>query len=146
MPARVHRCTIQALEWAIRTTIRSMGMARRSVTGLTTTTHLEPMSPREVWIGLAQVAQRPGARVLMDRNLAYANVLALASDPAEFAQAVRHAAAELGFDLLELEECEPMRLRLQVAEVANELVELSGDVGRTGSVRFSTLHTWVSEE
>jgi hypothetical protein len=145
MPDRARQCTIQARGWEILTFIRLIGSVRRSATALTSTTRPEPMPDREIWIGLAQLCQQPGAGVLMDRNLAYANVLALASDHTDFTRVVRDAAAELGFDLLELEECEPLRCRLRAPQAASALVCLSEEVLRTGAVRFGTLYTWVSE-
>ena len=99
----------------------------------------------EIWIGLAQLSQRPGAGVLMDRNLAYATVLGLADSADTFNRVVGAAADRMGFDLLELEEEEPLRIRQTRFEVPAPALRLAAEVSDTGEVRFSPLFTWVSE-
>ena len=56
----------------------------------------------EIWVGPAEARQRAEAGVLMDRNEAFANVLAMAGDERTFA-IVRSAFNKLGFDTLGLE-------------------------------------------
>jgi hypothetical protein len=100
----------------------------------------------EVWIGLAEARQRPGAGVLLDRNEAAVNVLANASDVTEFRQAVYKALDELGFDLVDLEDPAPLRARRAQFEVSSDLIALGEEVRRDGSTRFGTFHTWVSDK
>jgi len=99
----------------------------------------------EVWIGLAQLSQRPGTGVLMDRNLAYATVLGLADSADTFQRVVAAAADRMGFDLLELEEEEPLRVRQLNYEVPEAALRLAAEVSDTREVRFSPLYTWTSE-
>jgi hypothetical protein len=100
----------------------------------------------EVWIGLAEVQQRPGAGVLMDRTAAFVNVLAVARDEATFREAVAAALGNVGFDCIELEDPEPLRLRVAHFEVAQELLSLAHEVRATGEPRFGTFNTWISED
>ena len=103
-------------------------------------------SPNRVWIGLAEVAQRPGAGVLMDRNGAYVNVLAMATTASEFQVAAAAALAEIGFELLDLEEPEPLARRLEVSEVDANLIALAREVECSGKARFGPFHTWTAED
>lgn len=100
----------------------------------------------EVWIGLAEVRQRPGAGVLLDRNAAAVNVLALAADAQGFTAAATSALGKLGFDLVDMEDAEPLRLRVQKYSVDEALLTLAKDVERTRRPMFGTFHTWISDE
>jgi len=81
----------------------------------------------------------------MDRNLAYATVLGLAGSAGEFRRVVASAAELMGFDLLELEEEEPLHIRQMRCEVPPAALRLAGEVADTREVKFSPLFTWVSE-
>lgn len=100
----------------------------------------------EVWIGLADVRQRPGASMLMDRNEAVVNVVAMANTVLAFKQAIETALTDIGFDLIDLEDPEPLRVRQEQFEVSEELLRLAGDTRRDGIARFGDFHTWVSDE
>lgn len=100
----------------------------------------------EVWIGLADVRQRAGAGVLLDRNQAIVNVLAIAIDEHQFSQIVRATLDGRGFDLIQLEDPEPLAQRAEQFIVAEELLRLAEEVRRTGLPQFGTFHTWVSDE
>jgi hypothetical protein len=101
---------------------------------------------RGVWIGLAEVHQRPGANVMLDRNEAVTNALALASTAADFALTVSRALDALGFDLVELEDPEPLAVRLAQFTVSEELLKLADVVRESGSPQFGKFHTWISNE
>ena len=100
----------------------------------------------EVWIGLAEVRQRPGAGVLMDRNQAVVNVLALCRDEREFRAAVAVALSEAGFDLVDLEDPESLEERRSKYVVDDALLALAERVMSTGSPQFGRFHTWVADE
>jgi hypothetical protein len=124
-------------------------MARKSQTARITLTRNEPVTEyqaKTVWIGLAEVSQRPGAGVLMDRNAAAVNVLALACDRESFERAVSDAFDRMGFDVVGLEDPEPLARRLEVATVDEELLKRADDVRETGQVQFGTWHTWQSDD
>lgn len=110
-------------------------------------TGLGPLDRRaQVWIGLAEVIQRPGAGALMDRNGAYVNVLGLATTAVEFRQVAAAALGELGFELVGLEEAEPLAMRLEVGEVDANLLILAREVETSDKPRFGPFHTWTSED
>lgn len=100
----------------------------------------------EVWIGLAEVRQRPGAGVLLDRNAAAVNVLALAQEAQGFTAAATSALDKLGFDLVAMEDAEPLRVRLQTHSVDEALLALAEEVETTGDPQFGTFHTWVIDQ
>ena len=104
------------------------------------------MTNCEVWIGLAEVRQRPGAGVLMDRNEAFVNVLALAQDEATFHSAAAATLDTLGFDCVDLEDPEPLRLRVAQYVVDEKLIALAQEVRATGETRLGTFNTWVSDD
>src|SRR5438093_676964 len=99
----------------------------------------------QVWIGLVEVEQRPGTEVLMDRNRAFANVLAFAASKDEFEEVARRAFDGLGFDVIDVETPEPLRTRLDHATVDEELLRLAEDVESDGRPRVGTFYTWRSE-
>lgn len=103
-------------------------------------------SKPRVWIGLAQVLQRPGAGVLLDRNRAYVNILAMARAVAGFEQEAREACAALGFELVELEDVEPFETRAAAAQISQALLSLAKEVESTGAPRLGAFHTWTSED
>ncbi|MDQ2932172.1 MAG: hypothetical protein M3Y05_15330 [Gemmatimonadota bacterium] len=99
-----------------------------------------------VWVGLAEVRQRPGANVLLDRNDAFVFVLGLAHDDAGFQTVVEDALDELGFDLLRLENSEPFQLQMTSDPVREELIALAAEVAATGEARLGTFHTWTTND
>ena len=104
------------------------------------------MPAPELWIGLAEVVQKPGAGVLMDRNAAFTNVIAVATSAAEFAEAATTALSDNGFELVALEESEPLAARLLKHTLDERLQALAQEVSRTGVPGFGTLFTWVKDE
>jgi hypothetical protein len=103
-------------------------------------------TPKEVWIGLASVHQRPGAGVLMDENDAIVQTLGLASSHAEFCEVIRQAFDALGFDLVEVEDVDPLAVRLQKWTVDESLLVKAAEVEKTGFPRFGTFMTWGSDD
>lgn len=99
----------------------------------------------EVWIGLVEVNQRPGAGVLMDRNGAITNALAFAESEGQFREAIETALLKLGFDLIAVEDAEPLRVRQEGFEVSSELLELAAELASDRSPRFGAFHTWTAD-
>jgi hypothetical protein len=77
----------------------------------------EWLSVSDVWIGLAEVEQRPGAGVLMDENKAFVQVLALASDEREY----RSVAAAALDDLASISSSSKISSALQIDCVRSPL-------------------------
>lgn len=105
-----------------------------------------PQENTEVWIGLVEIRQCPGAGVLLDRNEAVTNVLALANNEACFRQAVTEAFSRLGFDVVDLEDPEPLAQRLEAFTVSDDLLRLAQEVRLTSMPRFGTFNTWRAAE
>lgn len=105
-----------------------------------------PPDNAEVWIGLAKVRQRPGAGVLLDRNEAYTNVVALANDEVFFRHVVADSFSRLGFDVVTLDEPEPLAQRLEAFTVSDELLRLAQEVRSSGTPRFDTFQTWTAND
>jgi hypothetical protein len=82
----------------------------------------------------------------MDENDAYVQVLALASNHAEYRTAVEQACDALGFDLEELEDAEPLAVRLGGWSVNESLLAKASEVESTGFPRFGTFVTWASDD
>ena len=81
----------------------------------------------------------------MDENGAFVQVLALASNAAEFGGEVVAAFDAIGFDLAELEDAEPLAERLRKAVVADSLLAKAAEVRDTGYLRFGPFVTWHSD-
>ncbi len=101
---------------------------------------------QQVWIGLVEVRQRPGAGVLMDRNGAHVNVLAMAASSSGYHRAVAEALDNMGFDLVEIEDPEPLCQRRQAFEVSDDLLALANEVAQDGVTRMGTFFTWMSND
>lgn len=99
-----------------------------------------------MWIGLAEVHQRPGANVLLDRNDAFVNVLAQAYDRASFHRAIVSALHGIGFELIQLDDAEPLRVRLESYDLEDEVLQLAQEVKATGEPRLGQFHTWRSND
>lgn len=82
----------------------------------------------------------------MDRNEAFVNVLAMAWNEDSFLREAREALDQLGFDLLALEEPEPLRRRASQYHVAEELLSLAMEVETSGEAKFGTFRTWVQND
>lgn len=82
----------------------------------------------------------------MDRNDAFVNVMALASTLVEFTQLVRDDLAQLGFDLIELEEPERLSERRESFIIPEEIDRLAELTLATAKVQFDAFHTWASDD
>lgn len=99
----------------------------------------------ELWIGLAEVASADGARVLVDRNGAFTNVIALADSAQMFELAVRQAVVALGLRLVSIEDAEPVRFRGGATALQGEVGRMAAAVLLDGQPRVATMHTWLGE-
>lgn len=104
------------------------------------------MTRQQVWIGLAELQQKPGAGVLLDRNFAYAQVLTWASSEAEHRKLARRYVDELGFDLLRMGEVDSLSERLELYSVEQDLLAKANFVETTGQPAIGPLHTWIAED
>jgi hypothetical protein len=106
----------------------------------------EQVRDKEVWIALLLVHQRPGARVLMDENDAYVQTLALASSTREYEKIVRDTLGERGFDVVEIEDPEPLSERMKSWTVDPSLLSIASQVEKSGEVGVGPFVVWSSDE
>jgi len=105
-------------------------------------------APRE-WIGLVGLKATPGNDFFPEWALGgYTTALALATDEDEYLHRVRAYFADLGVEVKELEEVEPLAERLRAEpSVDDEIVELAAALSDTSPVLHRrTIHTYGSEE
>jgi hypothetical protein len=98
-----------------------------------------------VWIGLVHIKPRTGNDTFDDALGAYVNALARVADIEGFRVKVRDCFDQQGFDLVELENAEPLRLRLARADVSADLLEAAQLTRHTGEVSWGVFHTYDSE-
>jgi hypothetical protein len=82
----------------------------------------------------------------MDRNAAFVNILAMADSASMYHHAVEGALSKIGFELIGLEDTEPLRQRKDEFEVSDDLLALAAEVAQDGEPRFGSFHTWSSND
>lgn len=97
----------------------------------------------QIWIGLAEIRQRPGAGVIADRNEAFTNVLGYADGIEAFECIVRELCRITGFDLVAIEDSEPLEERKVSYKLDPDIERAAAIVASTGKACFTTLHTWT---
>lgn len=122
--------------------IRREGSLR---TASTTTITVELLMPVKVWIGLANVKARVGNEALEGNSRAFVNALAVAEDPADYRKKVTGALIKMGFDVLEIDEDEPLANRLRKYVVDPQLRELAAEAERSGEVTFGNFHSYEDD-
>lgn len=82
----------------------------------------------------------------MDRNAAFVNILAMADSASAYHHAVEGTLCKIGFDLIGLEDTDPLRQREHGFQVSDDLLALAAEVGQDGEPRFGSFHTWTSND
>lgn len=100
----------------------------------------------EVWIALVGVVPKNG-NALLDEKVggAYVNVLAYASGLEDFQERVKLELDRRDFQIIEIENPEPFRLRVKHYEVAKEIKVIARHVERDKDIQFATFHTFPLE-
>lgn len=99
-------------------------------------------SRKTTWIGLIEVVPREGSDFLGSAEGAFVNVVALASNASDYRESVERAVNELGLDLVDVEDAEPLSNRLKKWTVDEEIRDMAETVKRLGSVAFGTFDTY----
>jgi|SRR6185503_3191320 len=100
----------------------------------------------ELWIGLAEVAQKSNLGILGASAGAYTNAIAQAVSKNNFRSKVKDAVAELGLQLTRLESAETLNARLAEYSLDAELTKVADEATRTGHVGFGTFHAFGGDE
>ena len=82
---------------------------------------------KDVWIGLTTVKERKGHKFFVNRPVSggFAKALTRASNYQEFVRKVKTCLAELGLDLIEIEDVELIADRLETVEMEQEWLEMA---------------------
>lgn len=102
--------------------------------------------PKEVWIGLVGVVPRPGNDLLGNAKQGFVNILALARTKSEYRSEVGRILDELGLDVSEIEDSEPLSDRLSKWTVDPDILALAEEVNSTGFARLGTFHVYDDEQ
>jgi len=96
----------------------------------------------EVWIGLAHVKPNPGNDLLDGARGAFVPVLALASCVEEFTSKVMGLLRKYNFRIPEIEDIEPLKIRLARGPVDSAIVKLASSISEDNNVAFSSFETY----
>lgn len=101
---------------------------------------------REVWIGMVNIRPQVGNDLLEGHSGAYVNVLTPAEDLADYGIRVSGALAEMGFDVIEIDDAEPMTQRVRSYVVDPGLKQLAVEVKRDWKLRVGSFHSYTDDD
>jgi hypothetical protein len=102
-------------------------------------------SKQETWIGLAHVKPRPGNKTLGNAIGAIAPVLALAFSTESFVSKAVKMLNICKFDVVEIEDIEPLQKRLKKCDVSSDIIALATSLNENCSVAFGSFHLYSEE-
>ena len=100
---------------------------------------------KQLWIGLVGADQRPGVSFLGDAKGGYMNVVASAANAGEFEQKVKRALDELGLELIDMDDAEPLAKRLSRETATEEVSNMANTVRKLDSVAFGTFYRYEND-
>lgn len=98
----------------------------------------------EIWIGLVEVRPRKNSGILGNVEGAIVNVITWALDAKEFQKKATELMNNLDFDLINVEDAEPVKDRLQKENSFSEEIEkiILETKTNPNAIRYATFHTW----
>lgn len=96
---------------------------------------------REVWIGIADLRPKPGNSIFNGAPGAFSNALCLARNEVEYRCRVADTFGELGFEVKDLTDIEPLEKRLVDAEI----LELASQLSASSPVLYDAFYVYESE-
>jgi hypothetical protein len=97
--------------------------------------------PSNFWIGLALVKAKD-SKILGSVN-AYVNVMTTATNKKEFIQKVRNALKGMNLQLKEIEDAEPLAMRVENYKIDKKILMLANNLfANEEKVEFSTFHSY----
>ena len=115
-------------------------------TTIPTSEAMKPMNQdKQVWIGLVGADQREGVSFLGDAKGGYVNVVASAANAGEFERKVKRALDELGLELIDIDDAEPLAQRLSRETATEEVSNMAKTVRKLDSVAFGTFYRYEND-
>jgi hypothetical protein len=99
----------------------------------------------EMWVALVGACQRNGVSFLGNAGGGYVNVVASATTPEHFLRKVRKALDEVGLELIDIDDLEPLSMRLSKKTVSEEILTMARTVEKIDSVAFGMFYTFDDE-
>ena len=101
----------------------------------------------EIWIGLAEVIALPGCLRLAGGKGAFVKVALWPNSESDFCAKVHKAISELDLQMLELDDREPLAIRLSRIEAGDETLQMAETAKlNPRSVIFGTFHIWENTD
>lgn len=101
---------------------------------------------RELWIGLVGVVPKPDCKLFHDDVAgAYATMLSVALDEAEFMDRVRDACDRLHLEVFEIEECDTYSSRVTSYHISPNVRRLAKEAADGSKVGIARWHTFSKE-
>lgn len=97
---------------------------------------------RDLWVGLVHVKPRTGRDLLEGASGAYTTAVCLASDAGGFRIRVGIFFANLGFEVLEVDDLEPLTERRATHDVPQAILDAGTHAEASGEVEFDTYFTY----
>ena len=101
---------------------------------------------RNKWVGLIEVKQLDGVKMLGENRGAHVTAIAWCKDKADYEVMVENALADNGLKLIESEEIESIEERIKNYDVDDEFVDAVGQVSQQNPVVFMSFHTFPLDD
>jgi hypothetical protein len=99
-----------------------------------------------VWVGLVDLAPRPGVALFEGAPGAFSNALAIANGPSDYRLAVERMFGALGLDVQSIDEVELMSERIGRGDAPEDLVSLSRELSSDNPSCYDTFYVYESTE
>lgn len=101
---------------------------------------------KELWVGVFEVLERPGGRLLHGRSGAFVNAMGLYESSDSFRQAVTQTLGDYGLVVVNADKLGLVAGRLEQGKLIPELVELARSVSEIAPVAFGSFYSFGEEE
>ena len=99
----------------------------------------------EIWIGVVKVKPASGAQTILGHAAgAFVNALACVADRDAFRRAVTKELLSRHLRVVELEDVEPLEVRLRAHSIEPDLMKMVDEVRMTGEPAFGTFDTYLA--
>lgn len=101
---------------------------------------------KNIWIGLAHVKPNSGNTSLQDAIGAFVPSLALANNAEDFADKVTSLLEEYDFEVLELEDIEPLETREKHSKISIDIESLASEISNDNPVLLDEFQAYDNLE